>query len=44
MTYENKTWNVAQDFKHFGINMLKNKIESFAQHIWLNNLVEVVYG
>ena len=44
MAYEYETRNVAKDFKHFGVNLLENKIESFTQHIRFNNLVKVVYG
>lgn len=42
MAYEYETWNVAENFKHFWVYLLKNVVESFAQHIRFYYLVEVV--
>lgn len=42
MSDEYETWDVAQNFEHFRVDLLKDTIESFTQYVRLNNLVEIV--
>lgn len=42
MADEYQAWDIAQNFKTFGIYLLEDSVESFAQHIWLNYLIIVV--